>query len=160
MLEAFFAGTLFYTLMTFIGGSDGVWAQKQLQEQKQLLSSRTTDIEKTNDELSLEKIALQKDLDVIAAFAKKLGYVSEHEKLVKISGLAPHETHVFDPGTALLHEDAKAIPEWLCKASAFVIGVLFYLVLLLFDLQGSPHKHFPFEKKFPSSTHGAVYDIH
>ena len=159
MLEAFFAGTVFYTLMTFIAGSDGVWAQKQLQEQKQLLSSRTADIEKTNDELSLEKIALQKDLDVIAAFAKKLGYVSEHEKLVKISGLAPRETHVFDPGTVLLHEDAKAIPEWLCKASAFAIGVLFYLVLLLFDLQGSPPHSFPFEKKFPSATQEAVYDI-
>ena len=56
--------------MAFIGGSDGIWAMKQLQEQKQLLSAHTAAIEKTYDELSLEQIALQKDLDVIASYAK------------------------------------------------------------------------------------------
>ena len=72
LLSAFFIGTFFYTVMAFIGGSDGIWAMKQLQEQKQLLSAHTAAIEKTYDELSLEQIALQKDLDVIASYAKKL----------------------------------------------------------------------------------------
>jgi hypothetical protein len=108
---------------------------KQLQEQKQSLSAHTASIEKTNDELSLEKIALQKDLDVIASYAKKLGYVSESEKLVKISGLPSRETHIFDPGTIMRHHEVKFIPEWLCKSCALTITVLVYFVLFLFDLQ-------------------------
>lgn len=157
LLSAFFIGTFFYTVMAFIGGSDGIWAMKQLQEQKKLLSAHTAAIEKTYDELSLEQIALQKDLDVIASYAKKLGYVSENEKLVKISGLASRETHIFDPGTFVRHHEVKYIPEWLCKSSALTIMVLAYFVLFLADLQKG-FIHFPSRKKF-SSGGIAVYDM-
>ncbi len=157
LLVAFFVGTFFYTVMSFIGGSDGIWAMKQLQEQKKLLSAHTATIEKTHDELSLEKIALQKDLDVIASFAKKLGYVSESEKLVKISGLASRETHIFDPGTLVRSREVKYIPEWLCKSSALTITLLVYFVLFLFDLQNG-YINFSIITKI-SQDGISVYDI-
>ena len=134
ILAAVFAGTFFYVLMSIVCGRDGIWAQRQLQEQKQALSAHTAIIEKTNDELSLEKIALQKDLDVVAAYARKLGFVSENEKLVKISGLPVRETHIFDPGTVQRHNEVKFMPEWICKSCALVIMILFYMVLFLYDL--------------------------
>ncbi|MGN0730084.1 septum formation initiator family protein [Treponema sp.] len=156
LLSAFFIGTFFYTVMSFIGGSDGIWAMKQLQEQKQVLSAHTAAIEKTYSELSLEQIALQKDLDVIASYAKKLGYVSESEKLVKISGLASRETHIFDPGTVVRHHDVKFIPEWLCKSAAFTIMILSYFVLFLADVQKGLIR-FPAGKKCAGGI--AVYDM-
>ena len=158
-LVAVFAGTLFYTLIAITGGRDGMWACAQLQEQKQSLSAHTAGIEKTNGELSLEKIALEKDLDVIASYAKKLGYVSESEKLVKMSGLAAREVHIFDPGTVARHHDVNYIPEWICKFCALVITVLVYLVLVLFDLQ-NVHIHLPSFLSHKKSIGGIqVYDM-
>ena len=159
LLVAVFAGTLFYTIIAITGGRDGMWAFAQLQEQKQSLSAHTASIEKTNDELSLEKIALEKDLDVIASFAKKLGYVSESEKLVKLSGLSARETQIFDPGTVVRHHDVSYIPEWICKFCAFLIAVLVYMVLFLADLQNG-YINFPKFGKAKKKIGGIqVYDM-
>ncbi|WP_407396920.1 septum formation initiator family protein [Treponema sp.] len=159
LLVAVFVGTLFYTLISVAGGRDGIWASSQLQEQKQSLSAHTARIEKTNGELSLEKIALEKDLDVIASYAKKLGYVSEGEKLVKLSGLAAREVHIFDPGTVERHHEVSYIPEWICKFSSFVVMLLVYLVLVLLDVQNG-YIHLPgFKKKIKNIGGIQVYDM-
>lgn len=132
-LVAAWVGTLFYVLISYFGGRDGIWAQNQLLEQKRLLSTNAASIKKTNEELLLEKVSLQKDPDVIAAYARKLGYVQEGEKLVKISGLAVHETQIFDAGSVMKHVESKYIPEAYCKVVAIAMFTLSYMLLLLFD---------------------------
>jgi len=161
LLAAFFTGTLFYVIMAVVGGRDGIWAASQMREQKQVLSAHVAEIEKTNNELTLEKIALQKDSDVIAAYARKLGYVGDGEKLVKITGMPSRETRIFDPGTVIHHEEAKYIPEAVCKISGLVIALLVYLVLVLYDVQrGVLVIRMPFSRKFSSAGSGefAIYD--
>ena len=69
-LVAAVLGTLVYVLVSLCVGRDGIWVYRQLQEQKRLLSANTASIEKTNEELKLEKVALQKDMSVIAAYAR------------------------------------------------------------------------------------------
>ena len=49
---------MFYVAMAVIGGRDGIWAMNQLLEQKRVMSAHTAEIEKTFDELTLEKLAL------------------------------------------------------------------------------------------------------
>lgn len=132
-LAAASIGTLFYVLVSMFAGRDGIWAFDQLLEQKRILSANAASIEKTYEELSLEKVALQKDMDVIAAYARKLGYVKEGEKLVKINGLTVRETQIFDAGTPVKHEEAKFIPEMYCKGVGLAVFALVYSVLLLFD---------------------------
>ncbi len=158
-LTAVLVGTLFYVILAFVGGRDGLWAQSQLQKQKQKLSAHTAQIEKNYDELSLEKLALQKDSDVIAALARKLGYVSEGEKLVKITGLPSRETHIFDPGVVVRHTDVKYIPEWTCKGLGLVILVLTYIMFLLYDLHRG-NLHFSIKNFFGGSAgETTVYDM-
>ncbi|MCI5828868.1 MAG: septum formation initiator family protein [Treponema sp.] len=159
LLIAVFAGTLFYTLISVAGGRDGIWASNQLQEQKQALSTYTARIEKTNGELSLEKIALEKDLDVIAAYAKKLGYVSEGEKLVKLSGLAAREVHIFDPGTVMRHQEVSYIPEWICKFVSFLVFFLVYVMLLLLDIQSGNIQLPVFKRQIKNVGGIQVYDM-
>lgn len=132
-LTAACAGTLFYVLISLAVGKDGLWATNQLKEQKRLVSAHTTEIQKTTDELTLESLALQNDKDVIAAYARKLGYVGEGEKLVKISGLAAKETQIFDPGTVIKYPPVKYVPEWVCKSIGLIIFGLMYIILLLSD---------------------------
>ena len=83
-LLAAFAGTFVYVVLSLTAGTDGIWGYRQLAEQKAEISRQTASIQKINDELYLEYTALLKDNDVIAAYARKLDYVQNDEKLVKI----------------------------------------------------------------------------
>ena len=72
-------------------------------------------------ELSLELAALQNDKAVIAAYARKLDYVSNDEKLVKITGLKPAQTTLYDTGTVLRHTEPEYLSEDVCKIVSIFI---------------------------------------
>ncbi len=133
LLAALCVGTLCYVLASVTCGRNGMWAENQLNEQKRILSMHTSEIEKKNEELNLEKVALQKDMDVVAAYARKLSYIREGEKLVKLTGLVAEENQIYDPGSVLLHEDAKFYPEWFCKSVGIVTFSAMYFFLLMLD---------------------------
>ena len=63
-LKAACAGIFIYVLLNVAAGKDSVWAMNQLQKQKREISSHTDSIRKVNDELNLEKKALEKDNDL------------------------------------------------------------------------------------------------
>lgn len=130
LLPAFF-GTFVYVLLSLAGGPNGFWAEKQLEEQKRVLSIHTVEIQKITDELSLEYIALQKDPDVIAAYAKKLGFVGEGEKLVKITGLQVSSSPLYNTGSVIKHQRIYYLSERVCKASGLVVFCLISIILIL-----------------------------
>ena len=133
LLVAACLGTMFYVAMAVIGGRDGIWAMNQLLEQKRVMSAHTAEIEKKFDELTLEK-------------------------LVKITGLAARETHVFDPGTVVRHSPVTYIPEWLCKVSGFSIMFLIYAIMVVCDIQRGYINLPRFTKKSASMGGTVVYD--
>ena len=132
-LIAVFFGTLVYVVSSSAVGVDGIWAQKQLEEQKRILSLNDAKLKMINEDLKLEKLALEKDMDVIASYARKLGFVSPGEKIVKIMGLGENSAAVYDFGTVLKHQKVQTIPEEFCKAIGFAVGLLVYLLLLFID---------------------------
>lgn len=133
-LVAACVGTFVYVLASVVCGRNSMWAARQLDEQKRQLSMHTAEIEKTNEELNLEKVMLEKDLDVIAAYARRLSYVDEGEKLVKISGLSFSEVSVYDPGTVMLHKGVTCMSEKFCKAAGLAVFTLIYVILLFLDV--------------------------
>lgn len=146
-LIAVFFGTLFYTLISLVGGEDGLLSMRQLEAQRERLSENTASIEKIHDTLTSEEDALENDPDTIAAYARKLGYVriedpaadggagESPERLIKVKGLAVKESQVFDTGTVLKHTEPRYIPEWICKVFGACVMALSYFLLLLFDIQ-------------------------
>ena len=143
-LSAFFAGTLVYVLLSFFAGRDGIIVYNQLQKQKRAISRQTSLIQKIHDELSLERTALEKDTDVIAAYARKLDYVSEGEKLVKITGLRPYEATLYDTGTVMRRTPIAFMSERTCKAC----GIAFFaLTLVLLALTGESGEAMARKKK-------------
>ena len=100
-----------------------------------------------------EKKALEKDNDLIASYARKLGYVSEGEKIVIISGLPAVETQIFDPGTIMKHKPVEYIPESVCKLAGLFVFAIIYLVLTIADInKGYLH----FNKKSKSSVTAGI----
>jgi cell division protein FtsB len=134
-LTAVFWGTAAYVLLSFFGGQDGLWAERQLEAQKREISMRTAALARINSELFLEYQVLKNDPEVIASFARKLGYVSSGEKLVKINGLPAFAQPVYDAGTVLKRSEVRAIPEWICKLTGVSVAVLVLCVFLLRDIQ-------------------------
>ena len=74
---------------------------------------------------------LRSDSDVIAAYAKKMGFVRDGERLVKISGISETPAFVYDPGTRVMRPEIIFVPEWIAKSIAFLIFILYNLAYSL-----------------------------
>ena len=133
-LIAIFVSTFTYVAISFIVGKNGLMVYNQLLQQKKEIARQTDLIQSINNELKLEYNALSKDMDVIAAYARKLDYVSDGEKLVKINGLKPYQNTLYDCGTILRRKDCFYLSENVCKVVSLVIGCLSFLIFFLFDL--------------------------
>ena len=136
-LAALFAGTAIYVFVSLVCGRDGILATRQLLEQKRILSNRTEEIQKITNGLELEQIALRNDDDVIAAFARKLGFVHSGEKIVKISGKDSMNRFIFETGTPIVSEEPKSIPEWACKIAGILMASVVFLLLFICDYRES-----------------------
>ena len=139
VLVASLAGTAIYVLVSFTCGTDGIWANGQLREQKRILSARADEIQKINDSLMLEYSALEKDPDVIAGFARKMGYVRDGEKVVKINGLIKPDEYHFETGTPIKSIEPYSLPEWFCKVAGLLMFFVTYLYLVVHDFRFKEH---------------------
>lgn len=128
-------GTFIYVFVSFFAGRDGLFVQRQQAEQKRILSARTESIQKINDSLNLEKTALENDSDVIAGLAKKLGFVADGDKIVKINGLYFESQRMYDAGSPLKAEESEYLPEWVGKALGMITFLGVYLYFLTPDIK-------------------------
>ena len=105
----------------------------------------------------MELTALKNDKDVIAAYARKLDYVKEGEKLVKINGLKPAQTSLYDTGSVIKHEETKFLSEKMCKIISCFFGILSFILVFMFD----SNKDFLLKKKDKKSFVAGVpvYDL-
>lgn len=137
ILVSICAGTFVYVFISLFGGQSGFWAMKQLEEQRQNISINKAEIERLNEELTLEYVALRNDMEVIAAYARRLGFVGEGELLVKITGLPTYYTTMYNAGTVMRQAEVKFIPEWIAKLIGCIVGLLLMILLFLKDLSKS-----------------------
>lgn len=121
-------GTLVYVLISLFCGQNGLWAESQLAVQKMNLCNNIAEIQKINDELSLEYIALIQDNEVISAHARRLGFVKEGERIVKISGIPPKTQKAYSVGKFYKIEQIQYVPEHICKILGFSVSFLSFLI--------------------------------
>ena len=156
-LFAIFTATLAYVLVSITVGQNSIRCFNQMEEQRRIISKQTDDIQNINSELQLELTALQFDKAVIAAYARRLDYVSDDEKIVKITGLKPAQTALYDTGTVIRHVDPEYLPEKYCKIIGLFFGVLTLFILFLYDVNAG---NIVLDKnKKPIITGVPVYDL-
>lgn len=157
VLSSVFIGTLVYVMVAFVAGDNGILSYNKLNEQKMQIARQTEAIQNINNELSLEYAALLKDRDVIAAYARRLDYVGNGEKLVKINGLKASEKALYDTGTILLHKEYECLPERFCKAAGVLFFFLSALLMLLIDLSNG---NITVSRKKKTAVQGIpIYDL-
>lgn len=156
-LFTLFIGTLTYVILSILVGQNSITCYKQMEEQKIDITDRTQEIENINNELLMELNALQNDKAVIGAYARKLDYVGEGEKLVKITGLKPAQTTLYDTGTVLYHKGTMFLEEKYCKMLGLILGILSFVIMILYDIN---KKTFNSSKKQNSVIKGIpIYEI-
>lgn len=133
-------GTLVYVLVSLFCGQNGVWAESQLAKQKQELCDNIYTIQSLHEQLVVESLALTKDIDVIAAYARKLGFVNDGEHIIKISGINPQTQKSYSIGKSYIRKPIQFIPEWICKILGFCFFGLSLLVNFLLSLSNKPSK--------------------
>lgn len=154
---AIFSAAFSYVLVSVTVGQNSIRCFNQMEEQRRVISKRTDDIQNINSELRLELTALQFDKAVIAAYARRLDYVRDDEKLVKITGLKPAQTALYDTGTILRHEEPEFLSEKYCKMIGVFFGILTFVILFLYDVNAG---NIVFgRKKSPIITGVPVYDL-
>lgn len=158
ILVSISVGTLVYVFVSLFGGQSGIWAMKQLKEQKQNISLNKVEIERINQELTLEYTALRNDMEVIAAYARRLGFVGEGELLVKISGLPTYYTTMYNAGTVMRQTEIKFIPEWIAKLIGCIVGLLLMILLFLKDLSKSIVKLSRVQPSYEAGLRVVSYD--
>jgi len=135
VLVAAFFGTLVYVFISVGFGPEGFWAVSQLEEQKQMITANLQSIQQINDGLKIEFQGLRVDPDVIAAYAKKLGYKKENEKLIRLQGLSSPSEFVPETGMPMILGKINYVPEWLCKISGLCIFCFFMAIFAMQDLR-------------------------
>ena len=106
-----------------------------MEEQKRIVSKQKAEIQSINSELNLELSALKNDKAVIAAYARKMDYVSDGEQLVKITGLKPYQNALYDTGTVVRHVEPEYVSEKLCKMCGLCAAMFVLLIMLIFDFK-------------------------
>ena len=134
-LTVLFAGTLVYVILSLSLGQNSLKCYSQMEEQKRIVSKQKAEIQNINTELQLELSALKNDKAVIAAYARKMDYVLDGEKLVKITGLKPYQNQLYDTGSVIRHQDPEYVSEKLCKAGGVVAALLVLLIMLIYDFK-------------------------
>lgn len=156
-LLAILSATFVYVLLSLTVGQNSISCYKNLEEQKQKISLRTSEIQNINSELTLEYSALLNDKDVIAAYARKLDYVGEGEKLVKINGLKVYQNTLYDTGKILRHNDTVFLSEKYCKIIGILFGIMTFFIMILYDINKG---NISFKKKETVKVAGIpIYDL-
>ncbi len=127
-------GTLIYVLVSLFFGAGGLWAESQLVKQRNLLSANVREVQKINDDLELEYNSLLKDPEVIASYARRLGFVKDGEYIVRFTGGAKLPERVYSTGSYYEVEKIQFIPEWICKVLGISVFLLCLTLLVLLDL--------------------------
>ena len=134
-LTVVFVGTLVYVVMSLCFGQNSLKCYSQMEEQKRIVSKQKAEIQSINTELTLELSALKNDKAVIAAYARKMDYVSDGEQLVKITGLKPYQNTLYDTGSVIRHVEPAYVSEKLCKMCGLCAGMLVLLLMLIYDFK-------------------------
>lgn len=127
--------TFCYVSLSFIFGESGLLAEKQLERQKDLLVANINEIQKTQDSLMIKQSALSQDTEVIASYARQIGYVSEGESILKIIGIPSTKQKQLEIGKKYLKTEIVFIEEWITKSCGIALFVLSYFILFLISLK-------------------------
>ncbi len=90
------AALIFYSLLSFLWGSTGLQAVREMESRKQLLESNLAELNSINEQLNQDLLSLGSNHERIAVQSRNLGYIQDREKLlfVNVGGIKSRQLDV------------------------------------------------------------------
>jgi len=124
-----FAGTVIYSLAAIFAGPKGIMPMMHLQKEREVIRQNLDYLHNTGDTLEIKLNNLSADADTISVYAHELGFISEGEQLIKLAGFSGGIDRNYHAGTALRSKKAEYLPEWICKTTAVLSGLLSFFAI-------------------------------
>ena len=104
---------------------------------KKAIVKHKVDLEDIYTELSLEVSALYNDKAIIAAYARKLDYVADGEKIIKINGLKPYQRTLYDTGSVVRYVADDFLSEKIIKICSIIFSFCVFLLFFIWDIKNN-----------------------
>ncbi len=122
-----YVGIVTYCVLLFFFGTAGLFAMKDLEKQKQVLSDNIEDLKAINRSLSDKFEALRSDRETLKLKARELGYYGEGEKVIHISGYSAPKTF-YPVGRLVKLSEPGTNPEPYFRAAGLSTAILIYIL--------------------------------
>jgi len=119
-----------YTFFSFFLGQNGLYARKHLEAERQRLMENQKALEQTRQDFLKTKENLISDRDMMAVYARQLGYGTENEQFIRIKGLSVAINPPMPAGQVQYAVKADFVSDTMIK----VISICFALAVLVFFL--------------------------
>lgn len=125
------AGFVAYALCLFLAGPAGFASMKRLETERERLAVNLAELRSINESLATRVEALKSDRETIAIEGRRLGFLSEGERLVKIVGRdTPSRSLVV--GKILTLREAPAQGGFLPLCAALATAAAVFLLSMAF----------------------------
>ena len=134
-LFVFLSGIILYIGLSLFCGENSFKNYSSLVDQKKAIVKHKVDLEDIYTELSLEVSALNNDKAIIAAYARKLDYVADGEKIIKINGLKPYQRTLYDTGSVVRYVADDFLSEKIIKICSIIFSFCVFLLFFIWDIK-------------------------
>ena len=127
-------GIAVYSLVSLLGGPSGLSAYRQLALERERQWDTMRELGVISEELENTRNGLLYDHDLIAVYARRLGYARANERFIRVVGLGvtanPHTTE----GQVYFAREPKTVSDTNIKIAALVAGLAAFALFLALEL--------------------------
>lgn len=133
LLVALWCAIVLWTIFTIIFGEKGIIAYNTFSLELEKLYANAAMLDHTGITLAKLKDALDRgDKDIIAMYARELGYAPKNERFLRIVGLHGTRHQVSDAGEILEAARPYSTPDGVLKGLSFFAGIIAFIISFLF----------------------------
>lgn len=126
ILWSLYGTFIVYLILNFFIGDYGVIENQRLAGYRDALNTNIGRLRRIETDLSGHSAALRNDPDMVALFARELGYLRDDEMLVRIDGFST-AGESYTVGRTLTRKDKPAGRDPLLRSLAGVSGIFLFL---------------------------------
>ena len=132
-LFAIWAGVLVYSSLSFLFGSIGLSAYRQLEAEQVKQEANIESLKLINRELENTMNSLLYDTDTLAVHAREQGYAARQEQFIRIVGLGINQKASASVGQVIAASEPRFTPDKKLRIIAFCSCIGIFLCMAFFD---------------------------
>ena len=132
-LFALWAGVLVYASLSFLFGSAGLSAYRQLEAEREKQEANIQNLKFINLELENTMNSLLYDKDTLAMYAREQGFAARQEQFIRIVGLGVNLKAIASLGQVIKVTEPDFAPDRSLRIIAFCSSIVLFFCIAALD---------------------------